>query len=231
MVVCTKRKTKICILAEYHPTNLTALSFLAAHMIKKEIERLGGELIEKLYSSGEVDKSILRSLEKEVDEMVECINMLLCAHEIREKEVEYLNEIARLPNKKIVVYLEGNRDANAARPEIVELAREKNLKLVYLDEGNRRYENFVDENGRILKHAHEIQIEREDFWVDRIEETIADADYAIVIVGRNHVRNYKDYIRKTYKRISPKRKSVGYFDERLRERGYEVEVFRITCKW
>lgn len=230
MVVCTNRKAKICILAEYHPTNLTALSFLAAHMIKKEIERLGSELIEKLYSSGEVD-SILRSLEKEVDEMVECINMLLCAHEIREKEVEYLNEIARLPNKKIVVYLEGNRDANASRPEIVELAREKNLKLVYLDEGNRRYENFVDENGRILKHVHEIQVGREDFWVNKIEETIADADYAVVIVGRNHVRNYKDNIRKTYKRISPKRKSVGYFDERLRERGYEVEVFRITCKW
>jgi len=231
MVIPMNKKAKIYILAEYHPTNLTALSFLSAYEIKKEIENQKNELIEKLYQDRDVDMNAIKLLEKCVNEMIESVNMLTCAHKIREKEMEYLERFLDMFDRKIVIYLEGNTDANIGRLEIIELAVEKNLKLVYLDEGNIRYEKLMDENRRILKHVHEIQMGREDFWVNKIEETIGEADYAIVIVGRDHVSNsWKDYIRRIYKRISPKYRNIGYFDKKLRKRGYEVEVLDVTCR-
>jgi len=225
------KKAKIYILAEYHPTNLTELSFLSAFMLEKEIKSLIDELIERLYKERDADMNLLKLLEENVDKMIESVNMLLYAHEIRKKEIEYLEKITHIHDKKTVIYVEGNRETNTARPEIVELARKKNLKLVYLDEGNMRYEKLEDEKGRILKHGYEIQIGREDFWVNRIEETIGDANYAIAVVGVNHVNgNRKDYIRRIYRRISPKYRNMGYFDKKLKEREYEVEIFDITCK-
>ena len=233
MVIPVDKKAKIYILAEYHPTNLRALSFLSAFAIKKEIENQKNELIKKLYQERDADMNALKLLEKYVNEMIETVNMLTCAHEIREKELEYLERFIDMLDRKTVVYLEGNREFSASqegRFEIVKLAEEKNLKLFYLDEGNVRYEKLMDENGRVLKHAYEIQIGREDFWVNKIEETIGGAGYGIVIVGANHVSNsWKGYLRKIYKRISPKYRNIGYFDKKLRKRGYEVVVLDITC--
>ena len=225
------KKAKIYILAEYHPTNLTELSFLSAFMLEKEIKSLIDELIERLYKERDADMNLLKLLEENVDKMIESVNMLLYAHEIRKKEIEYLEKITHIHDKKTVIYVEGNRETNTARPEIVELARKKNLKLVYLDEGNMRYEKLEDEKGRVLKRVHEIQVGREDFWVNRIEETVGDVNYAIAVVGVNHVNgNRKDYIRRIYRRISPKYRNMGYFDKKLKEREYEVEIFDITCK-
>jgi len=224
------KKTKIYIVGEYHPTNLRELAFLCVASVAEEIESLKDKLIEQYQSQKKIDDKLLENIHKNIDKLLECEEVLFCAQEIREKEFEYINKLTSSLNDKIVIYLEGNHEANIGRYEIVELAKRENLKLVYLDEGNVRYEKTMDENGRILKHAYEIQIGREDYWIKRIEETVGDAKYAIAIVGRNHVgRSKESVLNKIYKKFSPKYRHIGYFDKKLKERGYDVEIVEITC--
>jgi len=224
------KKTKIYIVGEYHPTNLSRMSFLCIDSLVKEVESLKDKLLEQLYLRRKVDTKIIEDIYKSIEELLECERMLLCAEEIREREFEYIDQFTNSLNGKIVLYLEGNSEVNIDRSEIVELAKRKNLKLVYLDEGNVRYEKLLDGKGKPLKNVNEVQVGREDYWIKRIEETIEDAEYAIAVVGINHVgRDKGDFLRKIYKKLSPRHRHIGYFDKKLKEKGYDVEVIEITC--
>jgi hypothetical protein len=213
-------KFKIYILAEHHPSNLKALSLMSAYYASREI-------IESFHSVKSIDDIDEIDLDGITNEITSSVDVLLCAHDIINEEFKLLEHlISTLPSP--VIYLEGNEETNKyARPEIIKLARERNLKLIYLDEGNPRYEKMVDENGRILKHTYEIQKGRENYWIRRIEETKRDSERGIAIVGVDHVRY--DPIRKIYGILKPKYRYVGYFDKKLRKRGYEVEIFEFTC--
>jgi hypothetical protein len=213
-------KFKIYILAEHHPSNLKALSSMSVYDSSRKI-------IEGFRSAKSIDDIDRIDLDGIINEITSSVDVFLCANNIINEEFKLLEHLIYiLPSP--VIYLEGNEETNKyARPEIIELAKERNLKLIYLDEGNPRYEKMEDENGRILKHTYEIQKGREDYWVRRIEETKEDSECGIAILGVDHVR-YSP-IRKIYGILKPKYRYVGYFDKKLRKRGYEVEIFEFTC--
>jgi len=244
------KKAIIYVLGEEHPSDLrkAASSFI-------EIAQLGIEKVRDGRMRGEERKRLIeyiKILSKEASKMLDCAN------EIRRTELKILDIATSGREKEFVIYLEGDRDViKKCRPEIVEFANSRNLRLVCLDEGNLKYKGYnqlfnqlifslfhdneykntrqregmdydrivEDYRKRLEKAEKEAQEGREDLWVETIEKTIGDAKYAIVIVGAAHVSNNKN--ENNYETISQRPENIGFFDKKLKERGYEVIVQKV----
>jgi len=211
---------KVIILAEEHPSNIKILASLGINLAKKEIENHSKNLIKTL---NETDVDRIKDI---VESMESSIELYLKQQDIKLKEYEILDSLlSRLPTSSTKLYVEGSRGALEERLEINCLAKKYGIEVVLLDEGNPRYERLEDENGNPLKSSSEIQIGREDYWVNKINTTIKDCKYAIVIVGRNHVRFSDEDIYRTSRNTS---KEVGYFGEKLKENNYDVEIIDVV---
>jgi hypothetical protein len=152
---------------------------------------------------------------------------LLIGQDIKLEEYEILDFLLKKsPTNNTKLYIEGIKDVLEERREINSLIKEYGIErnVVFLDEGNHRYEELKDENGNLLKNSLEVQIGREDYWVNKINTTIGDYKYAIAIVGRNHVRHSNEFIYRTSCNVS---EEVGYFGEKLKRLGYEIEIIDV----
>ncbi|MGC9200630.1 MAG: hypothetical protein ACP5F8_01560, partial [Candidatus Aenigmatarchaeota archaeon] len=166
----------------------------------------------------DISKSYYEDLFKDVYEIYNYLNkfesalgLYLSVVELKNKEYEILsNALENRKNNKIVAYLEGNIKAWKLRQEILSLLKKYNASVVYLDEGNSRYERLLDEKGNFLKSVEEIQIGREDFWIKKIKEN-PNYDFSIAIVGKKHV-------------IPNSKPFIGYFAQKIRELGYNVYI-------
>ena len=207
-------------LAEEHPSNLKILAYLGINLSKKEIENHSKNLIKTL------NETYVDRIKDVVESMESSIELYLKQQDIKLKEYEILDSfLSILPKDSTKLYVEGSRGVLEERPEIDSLVKKYGIEVVLLDEGNPRYERLEDENSNPLKSSSEIQIGREDYWVNKINTTIKDSKYAIAIVGRNHVRFSDEYIYRTSHSTS---KEVGYFGEKLKQNNYDVEIIDVV---
>jgi hypothetical protein len=214
-----KEKKTVIIVAEEHPPNLRFFAYLVLHLARREIEQYSESLI-KTFAKTFMDriKDAVRTMESSAD-------IYLRQQSIKLKEYEMLDFLlSRLPRDSTMLYVEGSRGVLEERPEIDCLIKKYGIRVVLLDEGNRRYEKLEDERGNPLKNSSEIQIGREDYWVNKINTTMGDSKCAIVMVGRNHIRFSDKSIRRTSYTNS---KEVGYLGKKLEELGYEVEIIDV----
>jgi hypothetical protein len=220
---------EVIILAEEHPTNIRTLAFFGLNSARDEIERFSKELINVLIKSYRRKKEeiyrYLKGIEYAVETINSSIDLYIKQQDIKLKELEILDHlISRLPEGSTKLYVEGSSGVLEERPEIDYLVKKYGIEVAFLDEGNPRYEKLEDESGNLLKDSSEIQIGREDYWVTKINTTIGGCKYAIVIVGRNHLRFSDKFIYKT-SRNTPK--YVGYFGVKLERNNYRVEIIDI----
>ena len=201
------------IIAEEHYTNLKFMTLYAFSSIKKDfdnkIKKINEDISKNYY------KDLLRDL-SEIDdylkELESTIDFNFEVEKLKVKEYEILDNLLKNIENSVVAYLEGNKEVWNFRPEILRLLNKYDnvKKVVYLDEGNPRYERLVDEKGNFLKSVEEIQIGREDFWIKKIKEN-PNYDFSIAIVGKNHV-------------IPNSKPFIGYFAQKIRELGYSVYI-------
>jgi len=220
-----KERKEVIILAEEHPSNLRILASFGLNSARKEIEEFSKNLIETIDLSKEIYTYVKR-IEDAVETIESSIELYLRQQDIKLKEYEILDSLlSSSPISSTKLYVEGSKGILEVRPEIDSLIKKYGIEVVFLDEGNPRYEKLKDENGNLLKSSSEIQIGREDYWVNKINTTIKDSKYAIAIVGRNHVRFSDEYIYRTSHSMS---KEVGYFGEKLKQNNYDVEIIDVV---
>jgi hypothetical protein len=224
-----EEKKEVIILAEEHPPNLRILASFGLNSAKKEIEEFSKNLIEDFIETYDLSKEIytyVKGIEDAVETMESSVDLYLTQQDIKLKEYEILDSLlSSLPISSTKLYVEGNRETFRERPEVYLLAKKYGIEVEFLDEGNPRYEKLEDENGNLLKSSSEIQIGREDYWLNKINTTIKDSKYAIAIVGRGHVRFSDEYIYRTSRSTS---KEVGYFGEKLKQNNYDVEIIDVV---
>jgi hypothetical protein len=223
-----EEKKEVIILAEEHPSNLRILASFGLNSARKEIEEFSKNLIEVFIETYIRKKEIytyVKGIEDAVETMESSVDLYLTQQDIKLKEYEILDSfLSILPKDSTKLYVEGNRETFRERSEVYSLAKKYGIEVVFLDEGNRRYEKLEDENGNPLKNSSEIQIGRENYWVNKINTTIGSYKYAIAIVGRNHLRVSDEFIYRTSPDVQ---KEEGYFGEKLKELGYYVKIIDI----
>jgi hypothetical protein len=213
-------KKKVIILAEEHPSNIRILASLGIKLAEKEIENYSKNLIETL------NETYLDRIKDAVESVETSVELYLKQQEIKLKEYEILDFLlSSLPTSSTKLYVEGSKGVLEGRFEIDFLVKKYGIEVVLLDESNPRYEELEDENGNLLKSSSEIQIGRENYWVNKLNTTIKDSKYAIAIVGRNHVRFSNEYIYRTSHNVP---KEVGYFGEKLKENNYDIEIIDVA---
>lgn len=196
------------------------LASLGLGLAKEKIEESSKNLIKTL------NKRYVSRIERTVEIMENSIELYLKQQDIKLREYKILDSLlSSLPTSSTKLYVEGSRGVLEERLEIDSLVKKYGIEVVLLDEGNPRYEKLEDENGNPLKSSSEIQIGREDYWVNKINTTIKDCKYAIAIVGRNHLRFSDEFIYRTSRNTS---KEVGYFGEKLKENNYDVEIIDVV---
>jgi hypothetical protein len=215
-----EEKKKVIILAEEHPSNMKILASLGLGLAKEKIEESSKNLIKTL------NKRYVSRIERTVEIMENSIELYLKQQDIKLREYKILDSLlSSLPTSSTKLYVEGSRGVLEERLEIDSLVKKYGIEVVLLDEGNPRYEKLEDENSNPLKSSSEIQIGREDYWVNKINTTIKDCKYAIAIVGRNHLRFSDEFIYRTSRNTS---KEVGYFGEKLKQNNYDVEIIDVV---
>jgi hypothetical protein len=241
-----EEKKEVIILAEEHPSNLRILASFGLNSAKKEIEEFSKNLIEvftetyirkiKYNQAKTIDSSedaveameiytYVKGIEDAVEAMESSVDLYLTQQDIKLKEYEILDYfLSILPKDSTKLYVEGNREIFRERPEVYLLAKKYGIEVEFLDEGNPRYEKLEDENVNLLRNSSEIQIGRENYWVNKINTTIRSCKYAIAIVGRNHLRFSDEFIYRTSPDVQ---KEEGYFGEKLKELGYYVKIIDI----
>jgi hypothetical protein len=236
-----EEKKEVIILAEEHPSNLRTLASFGLNSAREEIEEFSKNLIKAFIETYTRKYNKAKSVEistyvKRIEDAVETMessgDLYLRQQDIKLKEYEILDSfLSILPKDSTKLYVEGNRETFRKRPEVYSLAKKYGIEVVFLDEGNRRYEKLEDENGNPLKNSSEIQIGRENYWVNKINTTMGSCKYAIAIVGRNHLRYSDEAIYRTSYNVS---KEEGYFGEKLKEVRYDVKTIDVgqiaTCR-
>jgi len=196
------------------------LASLGLGLAKEKIEESSKNLIKTL------NKRYVSRIERTVEIMENSIELYLKQQDIKLREYKILDSLlSSLPTSSTKLYVEGSRGVLEERLEIDSLVKKYGIEVVLLDEGNPRYEKLEDENSNPLKSSSEIQIGREDYWVNKINTTIKDCKYAIAIVGRNHLRFSDEFIYRTSRNTS---KEVGYFGEKLKQNNYDVEIIDVV---
>jgi predicted secreted protein len=219
---------KIFIIYEVHPSNIKDRCWNNLETSKYQIEIIGSKLIKDLFEINylpvldeRIDKHI-RNLEEWINVIEE--NVLAfektiydeTSNTIPNKELKIIDKIiSEYPNCKL--YLEGSKNTVQVRSELFYHAKQRKIDIILLDEGNKTYEEALDDKGRPIKKSYdEVQNGREEYWIKKIDKTIGNSN-AIVIVGAAHSSNHKSF--STH---------VGYLDKKLKELGYEVNCFFVT---
>jgi hypothetical protein len=145
------------------------------------------------------------------------------AMDILKKEKEILKELSNYG--RINIYVEGTGAPKISMSILKNYVKSQGIdaEIYYLDQ----------ERPRIFRSKEELQRGREDDWVDLIlRNGTNDNEIVCAIVGKNHLRytssnKLKKIIYKVLGLVDWKYRHIGYFGEKLRESGFELELFEV----
>jgi hypothetical protein len=189
------------------------------HELEKTAKKIGAEVVhldegfwdplfnQKIWLTTEISK-----MDELIDIIQDSIENVKKSNLPENKKKKYLARyrVIGLGSKNYKAYFPPQDDELAHSRDYLEILKEEKKKLENLRSQLKKKEYDVV-NGK-----HSYQGEREDFWIQKINEKMFKYSVGMAIVGSAHISRY-------YRLIS----NFGFFDEKLRKAGYKVYILNL----